>query len=175
MDLDKLIHDHGDRLLRAAFLLCRNPHDAQDLVQETFCRAMEAAGRFRGESGTYTWLYAILRNTCLNRRRGLFRWFSLDRSHDREDGRPGPGAWVEAQETRGLMDALLTRLPFRHREVILLRYVDELKITEIAATLRVSPGTVKSRLHHAVRRLQKAFPRERVPALRSHEGEEHAM
>lgn len=175
MDPEDLVQRHGDRLLRAACLLCRCESDARDLVQETFCRAMEAGDRFRGESGVYTWLYAILRNIFLNRRRGLFRWLSLDRAADRQDDRGGPGAWVDAQETRSLVDSVLTKLPFRHREVVLLRYVEEMKIAEIADVLRVSPGTVKSRLHHAVRRLRRAFPRETAPAFPNKGGEEHAL
>ncbi len=173
--MERLARLHGDRLWKAAWVLCRNEHDARDLVQETLCRALEAEGRFRGESADYTWLYGILRNVYWNQRRKSWRWLPALFARERPAPDEGPLAPLEAEASRVQLGKALARLSFRHREVLLLRYVEEMKIEEIAGCLGLSPGTVKSRLHHAVHRFRKAFRHQNGPILQFTGGEKHAM
>ena len=69
LSLPDLIASYGDRLLRSAYLMCGHSCNAQDIVQETFCRALAGLPDFRGEAGVYTWLYTIMRKVCLQNRR----------------------------------------------------------------------------------------------------------
>jgi RNA polymerase sigma-70 factor, ECF subfamily len=154
-----LAAEHGDRLVKAAWFLCRDREEAEDLVQETFFEAIHAAVRFEGRSAPYTWLYGIMRRRfllhCRKKRRFL-----------RMIGSAGPSlqnsekAAAERDERLDPMMGAGASLSPKHREIILLRYIDSLKITEIAGMLRISEGTVKSRLHHALRLAKAAISRE---------------
>ncbi len=154
MEIETLFQQHGDRLLRAAYFLCHNETDAQDLVQETFFQAIDAMERFKGESKEYTWLYGIMRNQYFNYLRKKSRWFSLDLlfNHPAETVDP----WIEINkfESHRQLEQALKILPFKQREILMLRYVEEMKVDEIARVIKISAGTVKSRLHNATRRLR---------------------
>jgi len=160
LDLQELIDSHGVRLLRSACLLCGNETEAQDLVQETFVQAVKSADRFRGDSAVYTWLYGILLNLC---RRHLRRQKRLVFDEERvlkEVYQRGPADELDRDFCATGLALAMRKLSPEHREVIVLRYYDNLKIAEIARQTRVSTGTVKSRLHYAVRRLEQLVPGE---------------
>jgi RNA polymerase sigma-70 factor (ECF subfamily) len=157
----ELIDSHGNRLLRSAFLLCHNETDAQDLVQETFLQARKSAHRFRGGSAVYTWLHAILLN--LSRHYHRDRQRLVCHSHLAEEEIPapeeGPSRLDTATAATALTDAL-RRLTAPHREVLVLRFYEEMKIQQIAAHLGISTGTVKSRLHYAIAEMRGLLPGE---------------
>jgi RNA polymerase sigma factor (sigma-70 family) len=160
VDVRSCLHAHGDRLLRSAYLLCGNDSEAQDLVQETFLQALKSAHRFRGQSAIYTWLYGILLNLNRHHWRRQKR-VVLDENIALEtpiDGAAEADADREFRATR-LARALQT-LSQEHREVIVLRFYENLKIHEIAAQTGMSAGTIKSRLHYALRCLEKLVPDE---------------
>jgi len=114
---------------------------ARDLTQETFLRAFRGYPKFRGESALFTWLYAIARNVVRkhSRRERLQRLFLLrlarEKEHTPGPDENGPEVW---REVRGL------REPFR--EALLLHYFADRSVAQIAETLSVPEGTVKSRL-----------------------------
>jgi RNA polymerase sigma-70 factor (ECF subfamily) len=151
----EVVTSFGDRLLRAAYLLCRNEPDAQDLVQETFCQALRSAKNFQGRSALYTWLYGILRHVFLLhcRKKRRFHWLSKEKASAFVSQENVPLA--EQRRKFGHVARALDELPIKYREILLLRYFEGLKIMEIANLLKISPGTVKSRLHHATRRLRR--------------------
>ena len=153
--LTTMMAEYGDRLLRAAFCLCRDTVQAQDLVQETFCRAIPALPGYRGDCLLYTWLYSVMRNLYFRhlRRQRLFLRFSATLRSEREV--PGPEHNAEAAENHDLLHEALDRLPVLYREILMLRFAEEMKIGEIAAALDLPPGTVKSRLHNALKRLRR--------------------
>jgi len=159
-DLQELIAANGDRLLRSAFLLCGNETEAQDLVQETFLQALRSAHRFRGESALSTWLYGILRNLY---RRHVRQQRRLVYEEELVLNEPFPSDAVSESDQdfcAAKITEALQQLSPDHREVIVLRYYQNLRIDEIAALTRLSKGTVKSRLHYAVRCLERLIPRE---------------
>jgi RNA polymerase sigma-70 factor (ECF subfamily) len=157
----ELVVSHGDRLFRSACLLCGDQAEAQDLVQETLLQAVRSGPRFRGCSSVYTWLHGILLN--------LTRHYHRDRKrmvYDEELARQEPAPAEEKpsrldvqMSTSALADAL-DSLSSLHREVLLLRFYENMKIHEIAAHLGISNGTVKSRLHYAIAEMQRRLPRE---------------
>ena len=159
--LEKLVESYGDRLLRSAVLLCGNETDAEDLVQDTFVEAVRSVRGFRGRSTIYTWLHAILLNLTrhYHRRRSKI-------SYDEEAGNAETAvtdeepARMDLEAAGSALSAALRRLSVPHREVVILRYYERMKIHEIAAHTGVSNGTVKSRLHYAIAELQKLLPEE---------------
>jgi len=161
--------EFGTRLLRAAVVMCGNRDEAQDLVQETLLQALESLPRFRGDSAPYTWLYAILRRQCLTRRRKAQFLSFLGMLPERRDETPNAEQRMDHELARGQLRNALQKLSFRHREILFLRYAEELKVREIAALLQLPSGSVKSRLHTAVEALQKQLRREggRIPVRRA--------
>jgi RNA polymerase sigma-70 factor (ECF subfamily) len=156
-----LVATYGQRLLRSAWLLCGNETEAQDIVQDTLVEAMRCLGQFQGRSTVYTWLQGILLN--------LVRHYHRDRQKLLYDNDATPRELWAAEETPMQMDlevaasalrTALARLAPAHREVILLRYFEHMKIRDIASQLRISSGTVKSRLHYAIAELQRLLPRQ---------------
>jgi RNA polymerase sigma-70 factor (ECF subfamily) len=154
-----LMDVHGDRLLRSAYLLCGNAADAQDLAQETLFQAVKSARRFRGDSALYTWLHGILLNLWRHHARQAARVTVTDAVPETAAETSAPGwALDQANDANALWEAL-GRLSAAHREVLVLRFYEELRLDEIAARLEISTGTVKSRLHYALRELREKLPK----------------
>lgn len=150
---------YGDRLMRAAFLLCRDEATAGDLVQETFCAALRGTAPFRGDSRPYTWLYAILYRLFLHnlrrekRRLGILKRMAGDAQTSR--------AYDESISHHHLL-RVMDNLPRRQRDVVMMRFFEEMTLAEIAAVLHVPLGTVKSRLHHGISALRNLNPAPRT-------------
>ncbi len=160
--------EFGSRLLRAAVVMCGNRDEAQDLVQETLFQALRSLARFRGDSRPYTWLYAILRRQCLTRRRKARFLDFLGLLPERRDETPSAEQRMDREFACGQVRSALRKLSFRHREILFLRYVEELKVREMADLLQIPSGSVKSRLHDAVGALEKQLRRDwRLPARRA--------
>lgn len=155
----ELLDLHGSRLIRSAFLLCGNEAEAQDFVQETFLQAIRSVHRFQGRSAVYTWLHAILLNVIRSAHRQTARLVYDNDLLNREVAAETPSQ-LDAEAASSALRLALQRLSAPHREVIILRYYENMKIDEMAAHLRVSKGTVKSRLHYAIQELQKFLPAE---------------
>ena len=160
IDLQELIDSHGGRLLRSACLLCGNATEAQDLVQETFVQALKSAHRFRGDSAVYTWLHGILLNLCRRSYRKGRRLVYEEERVLEASVQPSPSEGMDRNFYATRLAAALRALSREHREVIVLRYYENMKIEEIARQTGVSKGTVKSRLHYAVLCLERLIPRE---------------
>jgi RNA polymerase sigma-70 factor (ECF subfamily) len=157
----ELVKAYGDRLLRSAFSLCGNETDAQDIVQETFLQAIRSVHRFQGRSTIYTWLHAILLNLTRHYHRDRKRIIYDDELVGREVSLPDehPSRLDTGTASSALVEAL-RQLSVAHREVLVLRYYENMKIHEIANQLGISKGTVKSRLHYALGQMQKLLPDE---------------
>lgn len=159
--LEMLVETHGQRLLRTAVLLCGNETTAQDLVQDTFVEALRAVHRFRSRASLYTWLQAILLNLVRHYYRDNQRLVFDNELHRHEAPAPEPPASEsDLQLAAAQLTAALQQLSSAHREVLVLRYYEQMKIPELARHLGVSKGTVKSRLHYATREMQKLLPAE---------------
>jgi RNA polymerase sigma-70 factor (ECF subfamily) len=136
--------------------LTRDEHDAEDVVQEAYLRALRFFDGFRGGDGR-AWLLAVVRNTCLGwmkgaRERGLPAFDEATYSARCAELDPGRLALRRAEGER--LRAAVDGLPSEFREVIVLRELEGLSYKEIAAATGVPVGTVMSRLARARRRLQ---------------------
>ena len=157
----ELVDSYGDRLLRSAFSLCGNETDAQDIVQDTFLQALRSVHRFQGRSAVYTWLHSILLNLTRHYHRDRKRIVYDDEVAGREAAPPDENpSQLDAGTASSALWQALRQLSAAHREVLVLRYYEDMKIHEIAAQLGISKGTVKSRLHYAIGEMQKLLPGE---------------
>ena len=146
------------RAFRTAVLICGNPADAEEAVQDAFLRAWRFRDALPTDERRDAWLYRVLVNACYSKlRKEVPR---RDRERERLDLDGGPLATTDSPEVRAersaVADALtstLEDLPEALRVVVVLRYFSDLSEREIAVAIRRRPGTVKSRLHEARRRL----------------------
>lgn len=154
-----LVSAHQRMVYTLAVHLLRDPEEALDLSQEVFLRVFRTLPSFGGRSALKTWIYRIVVNQARNRQRWWRRrhrssQVSLDdhlqRFGDLEStGEVLPDRLLAGKETSRLIWQALDRLPFDQRTALILREVDGLRYDEIAYSLGVAIGTVKSRLTRA--------------------------
>jgi RNA polymerase sigma-70 factor, ECF subfamily len=159
--VQELVVSYGDRLFRSACLLCGDATEAQDLVQETVLQAVRSVHRFGGRSSVYTWLHGILLNLTRRYHRDRKRMV-YDEALARQDAAvfEESSNRLDSEAASCALSNALRQLSKPHREVVVLRYYEEMKIDDIAAHLGVSAGTVKSRLHYAIAEMQRRMPDE---------------
>jgi len=154
---ERALLPHLDSAYNLARWLVRDVHDAQDLVQEAYLRALTFFAGFHGEDGR-SWLLAIVRNTC-------YDWLRKNRpagqilDHERDvdllvDEAPGPEAMQLRDAERRLIQDCLERLPAEFREVLVLRELEEMSYKQVSTVTGLPIGTVMSRLSRGRRRLQ---------------------
>ncbi len=158
--LNALFEKFSGKIYKSAIFLTDSREEAEDIVQETFMRAYRYIHRFNGRSTFYTWLYRIFINVTHDLRRKKYiheRFLSKYRIEQRTDSIEDPINDLNKDTfTQSLQDAL-KRQKLRHREIIVLRFFEDLKLEEIAERLNISIGTVKSRLHIALKKIKKSI------------------
>src|SRR5580704_10253932 len=155
-----MVRMYYPRIRRAALLLSNgNPWDADDLAQETVLQAARGWSRFRGESQTGTWIYAILVRQHRRRRRtdgrSWRRWLTWFEKTPANSPPAAPDQRLLGEERRDNVWAAVASLSETQREAVVLRYAEGLTYEEIAQATSCPIGTVKSRLHQALAALQK--------------------
>ncbi|MFT4086590.1 MAG: RNA polymerase sigma factor SigE [Gordonia sp. (in: high G+C Gram-positive bacteria)] len=146
---DELVAEHADRVYRLAYRLCGNQHDAEDLTQETFIRVFRSLTSYK--PGTFEgWLHRITTNLFLDmvRRRNKIRMEALENTYERLPAdTPDPQrAYDDATFDPDLQGALDSLAP-DFRAAVVLCDIEGLTYEEVAATLGVKMGTVRSRIH----------------------------
>jgi RNA polymerase sigma-70 factor, ECF subfamily len=142
-----LYRRHRDWVHRLAWRFTGNPQDALDIVQETFLYLLQKLPGLRLTASLTTFLYPVVKHLSLNLRRRR----RADANEEVLLAIPDPT--VEPAPRAELATAL-AGLPAEQREVLLMRFVDDMSLDEIAQALNVPPGTVKSRLHRALKTLR---------------------
>jgi len=149
----RLVRRHQKRLFRFIYGLLGSFDQTEDVVQEAFVRAYGALGSFEAGRDFYPWLSAIARNLALNLIARERRKESLDQIQDAgfdpSSGDLGPLDQMMADESQRRFYAALRALPEQYRSVFVLRHLEEMTYEEIAAQLKIPPGTVDSRLYRA--------------------------
>jgi RNA polymerase sigma-70 factor (ECF subfamily) len=149
---------HLDAAYNLARWLTRDDHDAEDLVQAAYLRALRFFGGFHG-SNARAWLLTIVRNACYTwleqqRARGIAAAFD-EEIHGVASDATDPETRLLREEDRQSVRRALEELPPEFREVVVLRELEGLSYKEIAAIAGIPPGTVMSRLARARERLQR--------------------
>jgi RNA polymerase sigma-70 factor (ECF subfamily) len=159
--LDALIEQYQHRLLRYLAHMTGNRATAEDLFQETWIRVLEKGHQYDGKSRFATWLMTIAHNVAIDHLRKR-NPASLDEMRDPEDGAPfepvaiglSPFEYAAASEDRVRIQAALDELPAIFREVLVLRFQEQLKLEEIAKLVGIPLATVKTRLYRGVMALR---------------------
>jgi RNA polymerase sigma-70 factor (ECF subfamily) len=148
------------RLYNLAHWLTQDRAEAEDVVQETYMKALKGFASFQQGTNFRAWMYKILRNTFLTSRTGLKAGLTI--SLDSDEDKPAEPASAETPETvllarldRQTIEKALEELPVRFREIVLLCDVEEMSYQEIADTLAIPIGTVMSRLSRARKAMRK--------------------
>ena len=156
-----LVNERSGEIYGLLYRLTENPEEARDLTQETFLRAFQSIGHFRGDADLRTWIYRI----AINQARNRWRWWrrrhrestvSLDSTEDskrqsmlatlRTDSSSSPELDTLARERERVLKAALGALRRVYREAVILRDIEGFAYEEIAVALDINVGTVKSRL-----------------------------
>ncbi len=159
---ERLVSEHGGRMLAVARRMLRNDEEARDALQEAFLLAFRGLPRFEGQSRLSTWLHRIVVNASLMKLRSrrahpeesiepLLPTF-LDDGHSSDtycDWSESADRLLERAEVCGLVRSAIDRLPATYRTVLLMRDIEELDTGEVAEMLGISANAVKIRLHRA--------------------------
>src|SRR5215208_2784569 len=160
----ELVAEHQRMVYQLSLNLLSDHNEALDLSQEVFLRVFRTLHGFRGQSALRTWIYRIAINQARNRQ----RWWRRRRKSDQvsldehlmefgeieSKSEPGPDRLLASKETAARLWSAMDRLPFDQRTALILREIDGLRYDEIAFSLGIAVGTVKSRLtraRHALR------------------------
>jgi RNA polymerase sigma-70 factor (ECF subfamily) len=151
-----------ERLYNFAHWLTQDREEAEDLVQETYAKALKGFSSFQPGTNFRAWIYQILRNTFFTSRTGLKATATvpLELESDQENvptTADTPESILLQRSDRQLVQQALGRLPVPYREVLLLCEFEEMSYQEISATLSIPMGTVMSRLSRARRALRDAI------------------
>ena len=149
----QLVVRHQDRVTRLAYRLLGWQGEVEDVVQDVFVAVLRNLPGFRGESQFATWLYRITVNECRRaRRKRLWRM-----SFWKKTAAPAERDPVGEREVSEKVREAVRRLPARSRDVVVLRYLEDLPISEIGRILGLKPNAVEVRLSRARRQLQAAL------------------
>jgi RNA polymerase sigma-70 factor (ECF subfamily) len=167
---DTLVNERSGEVFALLFRLTEDSEEARDLTQETFLRAFQGIGKFRGDADLRTWLYRI----AINQARNRWRWWrrrrkdvtvSIDApvgdhsetfaSTLRADQSSNPETESIAREREARLLQALRAIGSTYREAVILRDIEGLSYEEIASALEITVGTVKSRLSRGREELRK--------------------
>lgn len=161
---EEVVRLYQHKVFNLVYRMMANREEAEDVAQDVFVTVLKSVDTFRGESKFSTWLYRIAANHCKNRMKYLGRRAhkmtgELDEAAEREaqGAQPsamkphvdGPDAVLEGLQMERLMQQGIAALEEEHRELIVLRDVENLSYEEISGITGLPDGTVKSRLHRA--------------------------
>lgn len=157
---ERLISQYEKKVYNVAYRLTGNHEDAGDVAQEAFLRVYNSLPEFRGDSSFATWLFRIVNNACLDelRKRKRQRVTSLDESVEVDDGEvvrqfadpsDGPEQALDRVELQRSVQESIMALDEEYRVVMVMRHMQGYSYNEIADTLGINIGTVKSRLNRA--------------------------
>ena len=157
-----LVRAYEKRVFALTRRLCADPSDAEEAAQDAFLAVWQGLPNFRGEASFSTWLYRLVSNACVDllRRDGRRRASAGPSLDDEElnldvpDPAPSPQDAAERQELREEIERGLSALSPEHREVLILREIHQLRYDEIADSLSLDVGTVKSRISRARKQLR---------------------
>lgn len=156
--LEALLERHQAQVYRFGMRMCRDPEDAEDVLQDTLLAMAKGVRDFRGASSISTWLYSIARSFCIKKRRCSKFAPKVERSLDTDaapeaaqlaDSGQSPDEALAGKQVRHALEEAIAALKPMYREVLLMRDAEGLSAPEVAEVLGVSVQAVKTRLHRA--------------------------
>ena len=161
-----LVERHSHRVLNIAYQFTGRREESEELAQEIFLRVFRSLQRFDLSTSFVPWLVRISRNLCIDEYRARHREKKALTGEEpdaerTEDHRPSPERNLQSRELAERVRRALDRLPPELKEALVLRELQGLSYEEIAETLNLAEGTVKSRIHRARLELSEVLGRER--------------
>lgn len=149
-----LVERYQDRLYSAMLHVVGSHDEAEDVVQDSFVQAYVKLNTFQGNSRFFTWLYRIAFNNALSRRRRRRTDMSIEQSREISGGEPldrqeAPDEPLLRNERISMVKAAMQRLTDEHRNILVLREMQDMAYEDIATILDINIGTVRSRLSRA--------------------------
>ncbi len=162
----ELVTKYEKKAVNFAFRILKDGHEAEDAAQEAFLKAFDKINSFRQTSSFSTWFFTILNNVCLDilrRKKRLPDTLSMNQSNKDdeeyelqiEDNSPGPYESFQKKTALELLEEALDKISDEHRTIIIMRDINDMEYEEIAKSLNISLGTVKSRISRARMSLRK--------------------
>ena len=147
----ELVRRHQKQVHRFLLRMLGSHDDAMELTQEAFIKAWQALPQWRPEAQFRTWLFRIANNAAFDalRHRKLIEFVPLEDSFDAPGSEPDPAHQAQVTQEVRQLDVSLKKLAPEHRQILLLREVEEMSYEEIGSVLSLNEGTVKSRLARA--------------------------
>lgn len=156
-----IINKYKSPLYGTILRMTRNPHDAQDLVQESFIKVYEQLEKYKGTGSFSSWLYRVAINHCMDefrKKRHPIKQSEIDEETVVNDNHPEV-IFLKKEKGRQL-ERLIETLPEDERLIILLRYMNELSYDEISELMDIPLSTVRNKLHRAKRKMRNTVKRE---------------
>jgi RNA polymerase sigma-70 factor (ECF subfamily) len=165
---NRLVLRHQRRAVNLAYRFLANYEDACDVAQEAFVRVYKSLSRFKRDCSFKTWLYKVILNLCRNKyrwkkRRGEFGKVSIDSGPTNDCDTPmeiaddtlSVARELRRKEIQSRIRESLARLPRNHREILVLRHMEDMSYSDMSRLLGCAEGTIKSRLHRARAEIRK--------------------
>ena len=145
---EKFIMDNMDSCYRFAYSYAKSREDAEDILNESILKAWKSIGSLREEKFMKTWFYTIISNTAITylRKKGTF--IAVE-----DDALERMGVHEDKYDDSSFDDMIKT-LPEHYKEVIVLRYLEDMSITDVSKVLSLNENTVKTRIHRALKMLR---------------------
>lgn len=155
-DIETLIRQYGNDVLRTAYLYVKDVHAAEDIFQDVFIKVSQKLSTFEGNSSIKTWIIRITINTCKDYLKSAWSRRVVPMMEYQEDSIVSESDFdsVEQKDSRELIRKSVMSLPSKYKDVVLCIYFQDLTIAEAAKILNLAEGTVKSRLARARQKLK---------------------
>jgi RNA polymerase sigma-70 factor (ECF subfamily) len=158
-DIESLIRQYGNDVLRTAYMYVKDMHTAEDIFQDVFIKVNQKLSTFEGNSSIKTWIIRITINTCKDYLKSAWNRRVVPMMEYQEDAIISDSDYdeVEKKDTKELIKQSVLSLPAKYKDVVLCVYFQDMTITEAAAALKIAEGTAKSRLSRARIKLKKVL------------------
>ncbi len=155
-DIETLIRQYGNDVLRTAYMYVKDIHSAEDIFQDVFIKVNQKLSTFEGNSSIKTWIIRITINTCKDYLKSAWNRKVVPMMEYQEDAIVSESDYdeVENQDTKELIKKSVLSLPAKYKDVVLCVYFQDMSIAEAANALHIAEGTAKSRLSRARQKLK---------------------
>lgn len=155
-DIETLMRQYGNDVLRTAYMYVKDLHTAEDIFQDVFIKVNQKLSTFEGNSSIKTWIIRITINTCKDYLKSAWNRRVVPMMDYQEDAIISETDYdeVENQDTKELIKKSVLSLPAKYKDVVMCVYFQDMTITEAAQALSIAEGTAKSRLSRARQKLK---------------------
>lgn len=155
-DIETLMRQYGNDVLRTAYMYVKDLHTAEDIFQDVFIKVSQKLSTFEGNSSIKTWIIRITINTCKDYLKSAYSRRVVPMMEYQEDSIVSETDYdeIENRDTKELIKKSVLSLPSKYKDLILCVYYQDMTLTEAAKVLNIAEGTAKSRLSRARQKLK---------------------